>query len=79
MFTAAAIIGLMGIAIFAIGPPPMIAFPLCLAFFAVGSILPDTVLAAGALIVQGAHLGKLLGPLAARSGRAMVLALLLGR
>ena len=112
VFAAAAIMGLTGIAIFAVGPPPMIAYALCLAFSAGGGMLPATVLAAGALfvpdtdrmgaanglIVQGAHLGQLLGPptfaaavaahgtwsatvwpLAAGSGLAMVLALLLRR
>ena len=39
-----------------------IAYALCLAFSAGGGMLPATVLAAGALIVQGAQLGQLLGP-----------------
>lgn len=76
VFIAAAIMGLSGIGIFALGAPPAAAYVLCLAFSAGGGMLPATVLSCGALfvpetermgaanglIVQGAHLGQLLGP-----------------
>ncbi len=76
IFAAAAIMGLTGFAIFTADVPPALAYVLCLAFSAGGGMLPATVLACGALfvsdiarmgaangmIVQGAHLGQLLGP-----------------
>ena len=76
IFLAALVMGGTGAGIFAADVPPAAAYGLCLVFSFGGGMLPATVLACGALfvpetarmgaanglIVQGAHLGQLVGP-----------------
>ncbi|MGF6226479.1 DHA1 family inner membrane transport protein [Inquilinus ginsengisoli] len=76
--TAATIMTLTGIAVFALPLPPTVVFLLCVVFSGVGGLLPATVLGAAApvapkpglgpmtlgLIMQGSNLGQVIGPVA---------------
>lgn len=76
--TAAAVMTLTGIAIFALPLPPIVVFLLCVVFSGVGGLLPATVLGAAALVtpkpglgpmtlgltMQGSNLGQVIGPVA---------------
>jgi len=76
--TAAAVMTLTGIAVFALPLPPIVVFLLCVVFSGVGGLLPATVLGAAALVapkpglgpmtlgltMQGSNLGQVIGPVA---------------
>lgn len=76
--TAAIVMTLSGIAVFALPLPPMVVFLLCVVFSGVGGLLPATVLGAAGLvapkpglgpvtlglIMQGSNLGQVIGPVA---------------
>lgn len=76
--TAAAVMTLTGIAVFALVLPPTVVFLLCVLFSGVGGLLPATVLGAAALVapkpglgpmtlgltMQGSNLGQVIGPVA---------------
>jgi len=76
--TAAAVMTLSGIAVFALPLPPTLVFLLCVLFSGVGGLLPATVLGAAALVapkpglgpmtlgltMQGSNLGQVIGPVA---------------
>lgn len=76
--TAAAVMTLSGIAVFALALPPTLVFLLCVVFSGVGGLLPATVLGAAALVapkpglgpmtlgltMQGSNLGQVIGPVA---------------
>lgn len=74
--TAAAVMTLTGIAVFALPLPPTVVFLLCVVFSGVGGLLPATVLGAAGLVapkpglgpmtlgltMQGSNLGQVIGP-----------------
>lgn len=76
--TAAVVMTLTGIAVFALPLPPTVVFLLCVLFSGVGGLLPATVLGAAALVapkpglgpmtlgltMQGSNLGQVIGPVA---------------
>jgi MFS family permease len=76
--TAATVMTLTGIAVFAFALPPIVVFLLCVVFSGVGGLLPATVLGAAALVapkpglgpmtlgltMQGSNLGQVIGPVA---------------
>ncbi|MBW8724244.1 MAG: MFS transporter [Inquilinus limosus] len=76
--TAATVMTLSGIAVFALALPPTVVFLLCVLFSGVGGLLPATVLGAAALLapkpglapmtlgltMQGSNLGQVIGPVA---------------